>query len=151
MTHEVHDLSRRLAALERQNTRLKKGGAALAVFALAGLGMSLTSAMCDTVTAERFQLVDSQGRQRALLDCYGRDETIFRMSQNGGKSSLEMVVNDDGSSLLTITDAQGHRRSALAVDVEGVPELAFYDAEGEVVRRSRGLAQAEDYLERNSR
>lgn len=151
----VSTLEARLARLEHQNKNLKLGGLALGAFALAGLGMSFAapapSPICDTVTAERFRLVDTSGRERALLDSYGRNETIFKLNQGGGKGSVTIVANDDGTSLMTFADSGGRRRSALSVDAEGTPELAFYDAKGEVIRQSRGVKAEGDYLEKNSR
>src|SRR5262249_12722193 len=66
---ETKDLIARIESLERKNRRLVRIGG-VALVALASLGaMSLKSA-CDTVSAERVVLLDTQGHQRALLSAY---------------------------------------------------------------------------------
>ncbi len=151
-----HDqLLARLESVEKQNTQIKRfGGLALAGLVTA-LGFSFaapTSAVvCDTVTAERFQLVDYRGNTRALLDSYGRDEAILKLHQKDGQGSITLQMADDGAGLIAMSDTKGRVRSTMTLDNEGVPEFAFYSEKGEILRKSRGVESEGEYLEKNSR
>ncbi len=153
MQHE--QLLARLESLETQNRKIKLfGGLALGVL-VTGLGFSFatpsSAVVCDTVTAERFQLVDSQGNTRALLDAYGRDEAILKLHQKGGQGSITLQMADDGAGLIAMNDNQGRVRTTMSLDATGVPEFAFYSEKGEVLRQSRGTEVEKEYLEKNSR
>lgn len=145
----------RLESVEKQNRQIKLfGGAALGVL-MAGLGFSFAAptkaVVCDTVTAERFQLVDSRGNTRAKLDAYGRDEAIFELHQKNGEGSITMRMGDDGAGLIAMNDTQGRVRTTMSLNTDGIPEFAFYSEKGEVLRKSRGVKGEGDYLENNSR
>ena len=152
-----HDqLLARLESVEKQNTQIKQvGGLALAGLVTA-LGFSFSqptsaSMVCDTVTAERFQLVDYRGNQRAILDAYGRDEAILKLNQKDGQGSISLQMADDGAGLIAMSDTKGRVRTTMTIDNEGVPEFAFYSEKGEILRKSRGDKAEGEYLEKNSR
>ncbi len=143
----------RLESLENQNRQIKLwGGLALGLL-VTGLGFSFASPspVCDTVTAERFQLVDSRGNTRALLDSYGRDEAILELRQKNGQGSITMKMEDDGAGLIAMSDSKGRVRTTMSLDTKGIPEFAFYSEDGEALRKSRGEETEGDYLKKNSR
>jgi len=83
-------VTERLDRLERQNRRLRLG---LIAIALGSGAVFLTAAMpstMETVTAQKFVLVDGSGNQRAIL-----------------------AVDKDGQSSLALYDASGQRRLVL--------------------------------------
>jgi len=153
MNHDL--LLARLESVEKQNHQIKLfGGLALGLL-VTGLGFSFAAPVkamvCDTVTAERFQLVDSRGNTRALLDSYGRDEAIFELHQKEGQGSITMRMGDDGAGLIAMNDSKGRVRTTMSLGTDGIPEFAFFSEKGEILRKSRGVKDEGDYLEKNSR
>lgn len=150
------NLLARLESVEKQNRQIKLfGGLALGLL-VTGLGFSFASpsptVVCDTVTAERFQLVDSRGNTRALLDSYGRDEAIFELHQKNGQGSITMKMEDSGAGLIAMSDNKGRVRTTMSLDTKGVPEFAFYSETGEALRKSRGEeSEGSEYLKKNAR
>src|SRR6476619_5155579 len=67
---ELHTLTRRLDALERQNRRLRHTLVLVAAVAAAGAAgvRARAQAAPAAVAGDRFELVDSQNRTRATLD-----------------------------------------------------------------------------------
>lgn len=151
MTNER--LYKRLERLEKQNMQMKVWGGVTLVTLFAGLGFSFAqpNMVCDTVTAERFNLVNYQGETRATLDAYGRDEAVLKLNQKNGQGSIELKMSDDGSGLIAMADSKGRVRSTMSLGTDGVPEFAFYSEKGEVLRQSRGEGKKSEYLEKNSR
>ena len=82
----------RLESVEKQNRQIKLWGGAATAVLVAGLGFSFAgpNMVCDTVTAERFNLVNYQGETRATLDAYGRDEAILQLNQKDGQGSITL-------------------------------------------------------------
>ena len=151
MTNER--LYTRIERLEKQNRQMKVwGGTALGAL-VAGLGFSFAqpNMVCDTVTAERFNLVNYQGETRATLDAYGRDEAILQLNQKDGQGSITLAMGDDGAGKIAMADSNGRVRTTMTLGKDGIPEFAFYSEKGEVLRQSRGEAKKADYLEKNSR
>ena len=111
MTQELSKLDARIESLERQNRRFKAVGLGLAaVLGTVGI-MSASSAMCDTVSAERFVLHDAKGKTRMLMDAYHTSPHIaFR--NEAGKTVATFGVDDKGESYLTLYDAKGNARSS---------------------------------------
>jgi hypothetical protein len=105
--NETNELIARIESLEKKNRRLVRIGGA-AILALGSLGaMSLRSA-CDTVSAERFVLLDTQGHQRALLSAYdtgGVPQLV--LYDKKGRAAATLGIGKTGAYLaLADADAQ---------------------------------------------
>lgn len=107
MQERIRELDLRIETLERTARRVTRC-AALASFGALALGLVSMRAVCDTVSAERFVLVDPQGRERAVWTAY----------ETGGAPRL------------TLLDAQGRALATLATDAQGA-YLTLTDARGE--------------------
>jgi hypothetical protein len=105
--NESHELIARIEVLEKKNRRLMWMGSA-ALVAVAGLGAMSMRPACDSVSAERFIVRDSQGHQRALLTAY----------ETGGAPKLSLF------------DAKGRAVATLSVEQTGA-FLSLADANGE--------------------
>jgi hypothetical protein len=87
-------LLQRVEKLEQSNRHLKLFGGA----ALAGLGLlSASSAMCDTVWAERFVLKDEHGKKRIMLDAYHTHPSIAFFDANGQKQIATIALGKNGA------------------------------------------------------
>jgi hypothetical protein len=113
--NESNELIARIEALEKKNRRLMfMGGAAL--LAVAGLGAMSMRPACDSVSAERFIVRDSQGHQRALLTAYetgGAPKlTLF---DTKGRAVATLGVEQSGA-VLALADANAERTVRYGVD-----------------------------------
>jgi hypothetical protein len=150
MTNEQGAIEERLENLERQNRRMKLAG--LGAMVIAGAFVLMGQARLvhpSTITATKFVLVDSQGRQRATLDMYKGSPILGLFDANGnmrvvlsalpegpglalsdakGNTRAEMDAFSD-SPELALSDAKGNTRVMLSALPEG-PGLALYDAKG---------------------
>lgn len=122
----VQLLTRRLERLERDNRRLKLGGAVVVVglAALALMGQVVPGQLPKVVEAEQFVLRDARGQVSALLSAepFLKGLTVF---DEGGKkrAALELIA---GSPRLSLADANGKERVALELTGE-VSRLALSD------------------------
>ena len=148
------DLNHRIDRLERENRRMKRFG--LAVLVVVGLVVSLGQATPppEVVRAEKFVLVDQNGKQRATLgienggpalvlgDTRGRGVVQLQVPQIPDKPSLylrdpsqsasvEMAMTMNGP-VLHLTDQTGIR-VRLAANELNAPLAAIYDAEGQAL------------------
>lgn len=120
MNEQMNELSTRIEKLESENRRLKRFGIAAAVVVGAVGLMSATSAMCNTVSAERFVLRDSNGRDRAVMTAYETGGVPnFSLLDAKGKKSLTFGVNEEGQSYIELAGKEGPVRSNFAVNAEG--------------------------------
>ena len=113
---ETTELIARIESLEKKNRRLVRIGG-VALVALASLGaMSLKSA-CDTVSAERFVLLDTQGQRRALLSAYdtgGVPQLV--LYDKKGRAAATLGIGKSGA-YLTLADADAQK--TVRYEVEG--------------------------------
>jgi hypothetical protein len=117
--NETNELIARIESLERQNRRWMRIGAA-ALVAIAGAGVMSMRPACNSVSAERFVLLDGQGHQRALLTAY----------ETGGAPQLALY------------DKKGRAVATLGVEKTGA-FLALADANAEKsVRYGVGCASS---------
>jgi hypothetical protein len=94
---ELRDLRTRVEWLERQNRWLRRAGLAV-VAAVSAVLLMGQAAPSHTVTANKFVLMDNQGRTRALFDVDRLGTTLTFLDASGNK---QIVL---GAS----TDADGH-------------------------------------------
>jgi hypothetical protein len=150
-------LAARVGRLERENRRLRRGGAA-ALLGLAGalvMGQGPRGDSPKTVEAERFLLRDAGGKARAelALRADGSPHLEFRdgagnpraglglqgeaaflsLTDAKGRGGTILRVQPNGRPNITLTDANGTRRAVLFLSDDGTPTLAFSDGQ----RRSR--------------
>ena len=108
----LETLATRLAALERQNRRMKKAVAGVLVGALVALAAIETRAQVTgtTVAADRLSMVDGQGRTRATIE--------------NSPATLQ------GNPLLTFFDRNGNPRLRVGLGARGGPTLETIDENG---------------------
>jgi len=113
--NESKELIARIESLEKKNRRLVRiGGAALVVFA--GLGAMSLRSTCDTVSAERFVLLDTQGRQRALLTAYDTGGAPqLALYDKKGRASATLGIGKTGA-FLSLADADAEKTVRYGVD-----------------------------------
>jgi hypothetical protein len=112
---QAAELLSRLDRLERENRKWKRVGvAALALAAVGALGSAFT--VCDSVSAERFIVRDSRGKERVRLTAY---ETggIPKLSflNDKGQTVFSLGVCGENKGYIEVQGANGLARSAFAV------------------------------------
>ncbi len=112
---QVHDLVSRLDRLERENRSLKRWSMALlALGSVGALGSAV--AVCDSVSAERFIVRDSGGKERVRLTAYetgGVPKLSFLNDK--GKVVFSMGVCDQNKGYIEVTGVNGLARSSFVV------------------------------------
>jgi hypothetical protein len=110
-----HDLVVRLDRLERQNRSLKRWG--LAAVNFGGVGMlGGAAAVCDSVSAERFIVRDSRGKERVRLTAYetgGAPKLTFMNDK--GQPVFSFGVSDKSAGYIEVAGTNGPVRSSFAV------------------------------------
>jgi hypothetical protein len=119
MNDHAQELVRRVEQLERKNCRLVRWGVLAAVATFGGALMSMR-AVCDTVSAERFVLVDPEGKQRAVLTAYetGGAPRFTFLDEKG--RAVATLATDEGGAYLSLSDAKGEKSVRFAAR-EGGP------------------------------
>jgi len=113
--NESNELLARIESLEKKNRRLVRMGSA-ALVAIAGLGAMSMRSTCDTVSAERFVLLDTQGHQRALLSAYETGGVPqLALYDKKGRAVATLGVEKTGA-FLSLADANGERSVRYGVD-----------------------------------
>ena len=102
-----HELLLRIETLERKNRRYTRIGALALCAALGGVFLSWR-APCDTVSAERFVLVDPSGKQRATLSAYETGAPQLTFLDKKGRAVATLATDADGA-FLALTDAKGEK------------------------------------------
>src|SRR5689334_14540557 len=109
-----------------------------------------------TITAERIvvqevQLVDSSGRQRAVLNVTPDDLVRLSFLTTSGKRRLAMGVLADGESAVGLYDAQGRVRIGLNVPLDDSASVHLVDKTGRsranLVQLPNGQSSFEIYNE----
>ena len=116
-----------------------------------GIDSEGEGADADTVVARRLVLVDSKGRQRAVLGTTADEAGVALVFCNSeGAPKLSMLVRDDDVVDLTIGDKRG-------IHIEGAVEgatarVSLHDPDGSArVRASAGDVNAIALLDQNQR
>jgi hypothetical protein len=122
------DLELRLAAVERQNSQLRRF---VAVASLCAIALPLLAAFTpgrapalEEVRAERFVLVDGAGKERAALEIDKETTPRLVLTDPEGAPRLLLAV-DPATAYLILKDDQGKNRLGLAVDA--YPHLMMHD------------------------
>jgi len=115
------------------------------VAALVGglIGAVLTSVFADkpifaeeirqhakVITAEKFLLVDDEGKAHAELTMLDSKSPTLRFIGKGDETLVGLGALSDESSYLAFFDKKGKLRVSLAVSSDGTPALSLYDEEG---------------------
>ncbi len=165
MVSDNSNLAVTVARLEKQLRVLRL---ALAAVVLAVGGMALTAwtlPQDQTITAERFMVLDSDGIPRGMFGVLADGASVGMMfSDLAGTARMEVGVdpdgsprvalmddqqrlraeigmNDDGSARLVLADPTEIARAALSVTNEGSAQLAFVDADGTTRRAVIGTLE----------
>ncbi len=136
MGTELESLSKRLQKVERQNRTLRI--TAVAALALIG-GVVLVGAAAPkpkTVEAEKFVVLDEQGRKRAELGMSEENSVGLALSDKKGERRAALRLTRLGRPSLVLQDAHGDERAKLDLGVE--PSLTLSDKTG-AVRLNLGI------------
>jgi len=87
----------------------------------------------EVVRAQQFELVDSQGKVRALLAMLPDGGPILALYDKGGKAAANLSLLPGESPMLALHDSGGKTRALLNVRPDGSPMLALFDREGKVI------------------
>ena len=116
--------------LERQNRRLRFGLIAIAL----GFGaMFLTAAMpsnMQTVTAQKFVLVDANGKVRADLRLSTFGQPYFSLYDASGRLRADLGLDSGGYPDFSLYDASDKLRAGLGLGTDGEPGFYLSNASG---------------------
>ncbi|MCC6407656.1 MAG: hypothetical protein IT453_10835 [Planctomycetes bacterium] len=147
MQDRTNELVRRIEELELKNRRSRRWLACAALIA-AGAGLTSMRAVCDTVSAERFVLVDPQGKQRAVLTAYETGGAPqFTFFDKKGRAIATLATDSDGA-YLALSDAKGEKsvRFAASGSNDGPGRATTTETKPEAPREGIGSTVA--YSER---
>ena len=106
---QIREILERLARVEQQNTRLKRGGISLVVIACCFLVGAQAAPRARTVEAERFILRDANGKVSAYLGPSGpptQPGPVLILYAEPGQPGAQLTTGQSGSAL-RISDRQG--------------------------------------------
>jgi hypothetical protein len=107
--------------------------ASLAGFAAARLGAQDPKAP-PSVKASRFELVDGEGRTRAVLGLSKGGSPEFDLRDADGRPRALLVLDRDNLPIFLLKDADVVTRAKLELDAKGAAKLTFTDAKGEATK-----------------
>jgi len=113
----------RLLRLERSNRRLKAG---MAVFGIAAFALAILGAAAPTpkvLTAERFVLLDSSGRERAELSSNSKSAALQFSNADGSRALIVSAGSTDNA--VIIDDKKGQIREGLITGENGDAQIAL--------------------------
>jgi len=149
LTPDVQSVLERLGKLERQNRRLKRAGSLALTAVAALLLMGQATPESRTIEAERFIVIDSAGKTRAVLSMIldgphlvmydekgemrvnlrvGPDGPLLAFDNEAGKPQTELTAVKGFNGLLTYNYA-GTPSTVLGEEEKG-PALRLFDADG---------------------
>lgn len=154
----IDDLSARLGTLERQNRKMRAWGGVALLLGVAAAGMGQAAVPPKVIRAERFEVVDGDGKTRGWFE--GSPDgstslTILRPEQHarvdgpefaramkeGPSRGLTVGIDAKGHEQVTMGDKAGNLRGVLAVGWDGAPAMILY---GESMSTAAGLAGLHD-------
>lgn len=86
----------------------------------------------DVIKAHSFEVVDAQGKTRAVLG-FPFGVAGLRILNSKGKTCASLTVDDDDIPNLIINDSQGNPRAWLSVAPVGWPSIFMLDEKGKVI------------------
>ena len=89
--------------------------------------------IAKVVQAESFELVDENGRQRAVFGPTLRGEVGLLIADPRGQVRAVLTVNGKGEPGLELLDEQGESRASMAVRTGESGTLALRDTDGQVI------------------
>ncbi len=157
------ELEDRVSSLETGNRRFRVLCLAITVLTASLFAMGQASPAHKTLTAERFSVVDGQGRERAYLGLNKTGTVSLKLMGEGGKGLSELSVTKEGLPALVLEEPSGKgrvhfgmsdlkgatdltfwfdrsRRLQLKTDKDGAPSMAMFDGSGETQTPSRPRA-----------
>lgn len=117
----------RLEKAERQLRWGQVAGLVVLLLLAAGLMMGQARSNGRTVEAEKFVLLDGDGKQRAVLS-EGERGVVLALSDRDGTTRVRLYVNEQGTAGVSVRDAEGMSSAGLLVFKDGSPTMSFvYD------------------------
>lgn len=86
----------------------------------------------EVIRAQRFELVDAEGKVRGALGI-GRGQPVLAFADEAGKTRVLLGLSDDGTPGLGLADAEGEVRAVVRVGEDGRPRVDLRN-EGEKTR-----------------
>ena len=126
---QLEGLTGRLERLERQNRRLRLGGALILVGIVSVATMGQGRAPGHAVEAQRFVVKDARGRTRAVLGATA-DGPGLNLYDPDGNARAALALNTENTSRLGFYDRQGKSRLVVDVAEDGTSTVGFYDKAG---------------------
>jgi len=108
-----------------------------------GYGAGKASDVPEVIRAQRFEVVDGEGRTRAALGCQEDGGASLVFTGKDGHLWATLGAARDGTSGLILYDGAGHERAVLGRSAEGESTLLLVGQEG---TGSAGLAVGADSL-----
>jgi hypothetical protein len=125
----MNTLEMRLDRLERSNRLWKRAAVCLmsALFTTLALGQARLAQ--KDVLAEKFTLVDANGKEWASLAMAANGEPTLAMFNAGGEPRVLLGVSPDGAAHLSLHNGVGLAQTDLGVAKAGEPSLLFFDGQ----------------------
>ena len=79
--------------------------------------------MEDVVRARRFEVVDEEGRLRAVIGPGPENATGMQFYAEDGTARVELSLSGDGAAALYLRDAESKDIAMISLDAEGVPSV----------------------------
>lgn len=134
------ELAKRLEKLERDNTRLKRGGLALLVLLVALTTIYATRPVPDVIKAHKFEAVDSAGAPQVVVGAVSPNGPwislgIQKVPRNVGNFNYGAVTISDSKSFgpsirLMHLLQRGTGGVDLGVSLSDEPQISLFDAQG---------------------
>jgi len=86
------------------------------------------------VKASRFELVDGEGRTRAVLGMSKGGSPELDLRDADGRPRALLVLDRDNLPIFLLKDAAVVTRAKLELDAKGAAKLSFTDAKGETTK-----------------
>jgi hypothetical protein len=87
----------------------------------------------EVVRAQRFELVDADGRPMAVLDSAKDSRAVFLLLDEDGERRIRLAVTEKSGPALEMVDSNGKYRLGLGLGKNGRPSIEFLDETGETV------------------
>lgn len=144
------DNEQRFLNLERELKRMKTGFflAISVLFLLGVMGLSSVSTGENTVSAQRFILLDNKNQIRAELGTGSNRSNLpfFSLYDDKGEMRVSIVVMEDQSVAMAFMDAAGHAGIGMGLDPQGLANLSLMDVSGNVRCRMNLTGKGESKL-----